>query len=268
MKHGSLLFIMSCIVATAAVAQQKADIKVHYIQDYNGMRGGRHQNSWVLIANPVESKFYNPQAERIDSMCSSADGKKKYDTMMFQAISTNGQTPTKPTNLYVFTSSEQSNVAVYDKAVEDFYFYEEPLDEMTWEISDSTRKELDYDCLMATSDYHGRKWTAWFTPDIPISAGPWKFRGVPGLILEVYDADGDYRFVADAIEKADIRIYPIYSEKQYSREDRKEMLRVKRRFVENPLAHLEAQFGKMEQIDGDGIQNIQDGWVYLETDFR
>ncbi len=38
MKHGSLLFIMSCIVATAAVAQQKADIKVHYIQDYNGMR--------------------------------------------------------------------------------------------------------------------------------------------------------------------------------------------------------------------------------------
>ena len=46
------------------------------------------------------------------------------------------------------------------------------------------------------------------------------------------------------------------------------MLRVKRRFVENPLAHLEAQFGKMEQIDGDGIQNIQDGWDYLETDYR
>ena len=47
---------------------------------------------------------------------------------------------------------------------------------------------------MAVSDFRGRRWTAWFAPDISISDGPWKFSGLPGLIMEAYDTENHYRF--------------------------------------------------------------------------
>ena len=61
---------------------------------------------------------------------------------------------------------------------------------MTWETGDSTKNILGYECIQAQTDYHGRHWTVWFTPEIPVHDGPWKFRGLPGLILEATTGDG------------------------------------------------------------------------------
>ena len=42
--------------------------------------------------------------------------------------------------------------------------------------------------------FGGRIWTAWFAPEIKTSDGPYKFLGLPGLILKLEDDKGDYRF--------------------------------------------------------------------------
>lgn len=41
----------------------------------------------------------------------------------------------------------------------------------------------------------GRKWAAWFTPDVPLNFGPYKFQGLPGLIVSVSDAKSHYSFM-------------------------------------------------------------------------
>lgn len=41
----------------------------------------------------------------------------------------------------------------------------------------------------------GRKWTAWFSLDIPISDGPYKFRGLPGLIIFLYEDNNKHNFL-------------------------------------------------------------------------
>lgn len=43
-------------------------------------------------------------------------------------------------------------------------------------------------------NFGGRRWEAWFTPDIPYSDGPYKFCGLPGLILKIIDTKGHYKF--------------------------------------------------------------------------
>lgn len=89
-----------------------------------------------------------------------------------------------------------------NKLVENDYFdmtpwrYTEAWEKPEWEITDETKKVLGYECFKATSDYRGRKWTAWFAPEIPVGEGPWKLCGLPGLILEAYDASKDYSFEA------------------------------------------------------------------------
>ena len=54
---------------------------------------------------------------------------------------------------------------------------------------------------LATADFRGRRWTAWFATDIPVSDGPWKLGGLPGLILEAYDKGHQYTFTAVGLER-------------------------------------------------------------------
>ena len=58
-----------------------------------------------------------------------------------------------------------------------------------WKIEDETKKIGGYNCKKATTRFRGWNYVAWFAPEIPVSYGPWKFHGLPGLILEVYDVE-------------------------------------------------------------------------------
>ena len=55
-------------------------------------------------------------------------------------------------------------------------------------------------CQRARTQFRGRIYDVWFTTDIPISNGPWKFQGLPGLILEAYDEKREIQFLFDKIE--------------------------------------------------------------------
>ncbi|MDR1054376.1 MAG: GLPGLI family protein, partial [Prevotellaceae bacterium] len=63
-----------------------------------------------------------------------------------------------------------------------------------WNIENSFEEIASYNCQKATTNYKGRIWTAWFCPDIPVGEGPWKLRGLPGLILKAEDSKGHFRF--------------------------------------------------------------------------
>ncbi len=65
---------------------------------------------------------------------------------------------------------------------------------MNWIISNEKKKIGNYIVQKAVTDYSGRKWTAWFCPDIPLPYGPYFFSNLPGLILEVYDDKSDFHF--------------------------------------------------------------------------
>ncbi len=49
------------------------------------------------------------------------------------------------------------------------------------------KKVQNYTLQKATTGFGGRNWTAWFCKDIPFNEGPFKFRGLPGLIFEIQD---------------------------------------------------------------------------------
>ncbi len=80
------------------------------------------------------------------------------------------------------------------------YLYEEPIPEINWELTDGTKEILGYECHKATARWRGRDWTAWYS-DIPFSDGPYKFTGLPGLILGLEDASGEHKFQAIGIKK-------------------------------------------------------------------
>jgi GLPGLI family protein len=86
--------------------------------------------------------------------------------------------------------------------------YSETIPAQDWTMEEDTLTVTGYLCQKATCRFRGRNFTSWFTMDIPIQNGPWKFGGLPGLILKVYDDDRLYEFECMKIENFKQK-YPI-----------------------------------------------------------
>ena len=94
----------------------------------------------------------------------------------------------------------------------DRYVYTETKPTFDWTFASDTLTVLGYLCKKATCLFRGRYYTAWYASDIPLSNGPWKFNGLPGLILKVEDADRDYSFECTDLYRVDWKS-PIYLSK-------------------------------------------------------
>lgn len=73
--------------------------------------------------------------------------------------------------------------------------------EMNWVISKEQKRILGYSSRKATTIFAGRRWTAWFTDEISIPDGPYKFYGLPGLILKISDNTNTHSFEIISIQK-------------------------------------------------------------------
>ncbi|MBD5281121.1 MAG: GLPGLI family protein [Bacteroides sp.] len=100
---------------------------------------------------------------------------------------------------------EEGTLAYYGKIFINPYRYFEPIPEIDWVLTDETEEIMGYECHKATAKWRGREWNAWYS-DIPVNAGPWKFQGLPGLILKVEDTGGVHSICAIAIRNIE---YPI-----------------------------------------------------------
>lgn len=95
----------------------------------------------------------------------------------------------------------QKSIFEREVSYQQAYLTDEPMSVLNWMIvADSARKIGDYHCNLARLDFRGRTYSAWFSTDIPVNDGPWKFHSLPGLILDVYDQTGQVRFTATHID--------------------------------------------------------------------
>ncbi|WP_175622799.1 GLPGLI family protein [Chryseobacterium schmidteae] len=131
----------------------------------------------VLDVNPNETKYYDNTFLEKDSI-----NKANHS----QLINWTNQIPvTRKKN-----SNKNINYIFIDNQL-----YSYPTEDLIqWKLSDKTKKYLHFNLQQATANFGGRKWTAWFTKEIPFSEGPYKFTGLPGLIVLLEDDHNQYSF--------------------------------------------------------------------------
>lgn len=85
-----------------------------------------------------------------------------------------------------------------------------------------------YHCKKARLTFSGRNYTLWYTTEIPISDGPYKFSGLPGLVLKVYDDEYHHHFKINKIEKKNITFEPWHSQLTVIDASMKEIAKVRK----------------------------------------
>lgn len=107
--------------------------------------------------------------------------------------------------------------------------YEEKWNGQDWTLQGDTASFLGHQCQKAMCHWRGRDYIAWFAPDIPIRRGPWKFGGLPGLIMKVHDVDSLYAFEAVAIEKGNFPIWQ-YPKEEFMKSSRMKTWKLQKAF--------------------------------------
>ena len=277
------LLIFASLFAASTLFAQKAQLKVGYDYHFFDPRGIEKHHDFILLVGKDYSKFYNNQSQWLDSIRCTKDGNQWYNQqgliMMSEVINKsreereaiiNSSPIGHSVDLYVVRDNDMFKV--WDMVYYEYRKYSELIEERSWTIiDDSTKNVLGYECIMATANYHGRHWTAWFTPEIPVDAGPWKLLGLPGLILEASDSTGHHHFIANGIQSVNMNIPPVYEPYSYEKTTRKKFLELCRFRYDNIQGMSDLHFGgNGPRLTPEKIayERGKEGYDLLETDYR
>lgn|SRR5690606_23721685 len=83
------------------------------------------------------------------------------------------------------------------------YLILDKIGEIEWQFVNETKEIQGYKCHKAFTEFRGRKWEVWYSPEIPVQYGPWKFANLPGLLFEATDESKRFGFQLTAIKTSD-----------------------------------------------------------------
>jgi GLPGLI family protein len=157
-----------------------------------------------LISDSIFSKYYkkinngNPYEIKMDANDSEMISMKKYKNKIPFVIE---------------KDFKNKQLKYQDKGFMSIIQYTQKMPDLKWYIQDSTKNIFHFKVRKATLHYKGRDYTAWYSTDITIPDGPYKFWGLPGLIMEIYDTKKEYTFRLKGIEKSDFYPQKLFMEK-------------------------------------------------------
>lgn len=101
----------------------------------------------------------------------------------------------------IYKNYPSGKITFVNRVLPSTFEYTENMDIFKWELMDEFSEILGYKVQKANTRYAGREWVAWFSSELPYNDGPYKFCGLPGLILKLNDTKEHYVFEAVTIER-------------------------------------------------------------------
>lgn len=127
----------------------------------------------------------------------SSENKLKFDSAFSAAYNKKSNIidlsgiPASRSNFLIIQTNENSEF--YESVGMTLLSYNSPVIR-NWKLVNETKVINSINCKKAEVNYKGRDWIAWYSTEIPFPYGPYKFSGLPGLIVKIADKTGDYNY--------------------------------------------------------------------------
>ncbi|PKP07229.1 MAG: hypothetical protein CVU10_06700 [Bacteroidetes bacterium HGW-Bacteroidetes-5] len=254
------LFILSILLfACSAFSQEKDSAQIRVMYRYKAKnfadREGRSEDLLYLDAGRNHSVFYSRRTFLLDSAKEALTARGLSPEEVF--LGTKGMK--QGIQERIIKNYSSGHITVFSKVLTQKYWYTDRMDSVEWDLTDDTLTVGSYFCYGAKCTFRGREWQAWYTPEIPSMDGPWKFTGLPGLILKAEDSAKEFTFesigVVHLVPKVGI-VNPLESNKSgYIETDRKTYLQIKRKSVEDIKGSITSQgMTILSVVDENGVE--------------
>lgn len=151
-----------------------------------------HEELFSLHIGENRAFFASTQSLKKDTvMANSIVSTKNTDGSIVMSFK-NGTSLPKTKFQYTIIQSNE-NIQYFQPVGMAVLTYKEPIIG-NWKLIDETEIINTITCKKATVTYKGRNWTAWYSTEIPLPYGPYKFSGLPGLIIKIVDQKNEYNF--------------------------------------------------------------------------
>ena len=197
MKKLSLFLILCSVLYTAQ--NQRFIYEYHFVRDTLNKSDVSKELMYLDISKHG-SKFYSRDVFVRDSMRIAKYEKEIAATgsMNFTGIAT----PRKNAlvSYKVFKTYPAYKISLQTRNGSDLY---NVLDDrkIDWKILPEKMKIGEFEAQKAVTTFGGRKWIAWFSTEFPFQDGPYKFHGLPGLIIKLEDESKTHQYELKAVNK-------------------------------------------------------------------
>jgi GLPGLI family protein len=192
--------------------------------------------SMLLFAGGGQSRF-SSEGQHIGDSIQKAYKKLERTPQTFSEM--RSQMPKTKFKYYILKDLVSREISYREKIVKDYYEYTEDLSNLDWKILPETKKIAGFTVQKAKTSYAGRHYTAWFTSEIPISDGPYKFNGLPGLIVKMKDDKAYYVFELTGFNSLKDPVFDTQANEEYLETDRSRLLEIKEEYNADPFAAME-----------------------------
>jgi GLPGLI family protein len=247
------LFISFGIVLTGQAQEKvgKGEIRAIYKNSVAPDSTKPHQLSYdtmFLEFSKERSVYYNPQRRISDSLTYAS---------LLRSIKTGANLDMKDFGNYRRTSTvivhnypEEQKITFYSANIGNKPFvYEERQPLMQWQIHEESKQINGYNCQKASTQFRGRSYEAWFSSEVPTPFGPYKFYGLPGIIVSLKDSRGHFHFELIGVQRlpADYTMITHYDSGEprfkivFERISLKRYNQEMKKYTEDPVAYLVAK---------------------------
>ncbi len=185
------------------------------------------QEDMLLFVGQNISKFTSNNAYTSDTITRKVSSRAEYQKLLSDL---NNPLPHSAFFYQIFKKYQKEKLMCLEHTLDGTFKYEEKLNLFNWQLTGDTATISGYKAQKALCSFSGRDWIAWFSPELPFNDGPYKFNGLPGLILKISDTQNHYVFDFISIEKPTEQLMIDFKKKDFIESTKQVLFRAKDAF--------------------------------------
>lgn len=237
------LLIPLFLVSQQGLAQNNFKDEFHYLATYrftyqpDSTDVNSVKSEEMLLYLGEESSRFSSAGKAIKDHMLKSRNKSNRSAAEFSRLQT--QVPQTSLHYSIFKHYASAKMSFTEAIAMDKFRYRKELNLFEWEIKEERKDISGYQAQKATTNFSGREYIAWFTAEIPVPDGPYKFNGLPGLILEIRDTKDHYVYELLQFGPLENPEEVEFNSNDFISTNRKKFLQVKREYDIDPFAAVE-----------------------------
>jgi GLPGLI family protein len=243
----TIFFLLSIAISQSLISQTKEQHSIRlgylfsYLPDSTNQEYKKSDYMYLDIITDTGSIFYSEDVRKKDELI-------KENGTIIQQMMNSGVTDGSFFKKFETTGIDETIIKYYKSSelvhgvyAGQFRSYTESIPSINWQLQNDTLSINGFFCQKAIAFFGGRSYIAWFSKTIEVTDGPWKFSGLPGGIVKVYDTQNYFTYELKEIIKLDKEkiVLQLNQDAGFYPSTKKKVLQLMKSYYEDPTGTAE-----------------------------